>query len=298
MSDQAGLDSTGDSSVSTLSGSVARDVANALSNRTRRLSAPLVEPDGPAGSFNSTGLTQSASESASEAAVTKLPDLTPASTVSPSDPLASSPVELSRPSFAPAATSSTTETAPARARTDDVQSAASTGLLDSPSLADPVATPAPSSGHLGSVTSLALSPTAVAPAPKKPARRRAPRQTRKARLRISRVDPWSVMKTALLFGVAGWIIFVVATWVVFTVLDMTGIYTAINDTVSQVFASPTAGQQFDIKSYVNTTRATALAALIGAVDVILLTALATIFAFLYNLSANVMGGVEVTLAED
>ncbi|MDR0849631.1 MAG: DUF3566 domain-containing protein [Propionibacteriaceae bacterium] len=151
-----------------------------------------------------------------------------------------------------------------------------------------------SSGHLGSVT-------AVTVTPKKPAAKRSPRlphQTRKARLRISRVDPWSVMKTALLFGVAGWIIIVVATFVIMTVLDETGLYAAINSTVAQVFAQPGAVDQFDIKDYVNTTRVTALAAAVGGVSVILLTALATVFAFLYNLSANVMGGIEVTLAED
>ena len=125
-----------------------------------------------------------------------------------------------------------------------------------------------------------------------------PRQTRRARLRIARIDPWSVMKTALLFGVAGWIILIVATWAIFTVLAMTGLYDAINSTVAQVFAAPGAVNSFQVQDYVNTTRATALAALVGAVDVIILTALATIFAFLYNLSATVMGGLEVTMAED
>ncbi|MDR0284130.1 MAG: DUF3566 domain-containing protein [Propionibacteriaceae bacterium] len=143
------------------------------------------------------------------------------------------------------------------------------------------------------------------PRPPKPAVERAPREpkprstgpARRARLRISRVDPWSVMKTSLLFGVAAWIISIVAVWVVFTVLDTTGLYNSINDVVSQIFASD--GQAtFNIKDYINTTRATALAALVGAVNVVIVTALATTFAFLYNLSALVMGGIEVTMAED
>jgi len=131
---------------------------------------------------------------------------------------------------------------------------------------------------------------------KKPPRPKT-RHSRRARLRISRIDPWSVMKTALLFSIAGWIIFIVATWVVFTVLDQTGLYGAINDTVAQIFATDNS-DTFNIQNYVNTTRATAVAALVGAVNVVILTALATIFAFLYNLSAVVMGGIEVTMAED
>jgi len=85
---------------------------------------------------------------------------------------------------------------------------------------------------------------------------------------------------------------------VFTVLDATGLYDAINSTVAQVFATGDSTSTFNIKNYINTTRATAVAALVGAVDVVILTALATIFAFLYNLSATVMGGLEVTMAED
>jgi len=146
-------------------------------------------------------------------------------------------------------------------------------------------------------------PVSVALIPPRPEAKKQPprpktRHSRRARLRISRVDPWSVMKTALLFSVAGWIIFIVATWVVFTVLDQTGLYGAINDTVAQIFASPGAASTFNIQDYVNTTRATAIAALVGAVNVVILTALATLFAFLYNLSAVVMGGIEVTMAED
>ena len=133
---------------------------------------------------------------------------------------------------------------------------------------------------------------------KAPARTRGARQARRARLRISRVDPWSVMKTALLLGVAMWIILIVSTWIIFTVLDKTGLYQAINDTVGLIFNAQGSDNPFNIKEYINTTRATALAALVGAVDVILITALATIFAFLYNLTANVMGGIEVTMAED
>ncbi len=124
------------------------------------------------------------------------------------------------------------------------------------------------------------------------------RRTRKARLRIARVDPWSVMKTALLFGIAGGIIFVVATYVVMSVIESTGVYQAINQVVGSMLTSPTDTTPFSIETYINTRRVTGLAALIGAVDVVIFTALATVFSFLYNLSATMLGGLEITLAED
>lgn len=125
-----------------------------------------------------------------------------------------------------------------------------------------------------------------------------PRRTRRARLRISRIDPWSVMKTSLLFGIAGGIIFVVATYVLMSVVEATGLFSAINSVVQSVLSSPTDTTQFDITTYVNTKRATGLAALVGAIDVVIFTALATVFSFLYNLSATMLGGLEITLAED
>jgi hypothetical protein len=134
------------------------------------------------------------------------------------------------------------------------------------------------------------------PSPSKPNSRL--RRTRRARLRISRIDPWSVMKTSLLFGIAGGIIFVVATYVLMSVVEATGLFTAVNSVVKDVLSSPTDTQAFDITTYINTKRATGLAALIGAIDVVIFTALATVFSFLYNLSATMLGGLEITLAED
>ncbi len=49
-----------------------------------------------------------------------------------------------------------------------------------------------------------------------------PRRTRKARLRLSRIDPWSVMKTAFLFSIAAGIVLVVAVYVIWTVIGSSG----------------------------------------------------------------------------
>ena len=59
-----------------------------------------------------------------------------------------------------------------------------------------------------------------APAPEKAARAKAPaeRRTRRARLRISRIDPWSVMKTSFLFSIAFGIMSWIAVYVVWSCL--------------------------------------------------------------------------------
>ena len=124
------------------------------------------------------------------------------------------------------------------------------------------------------------------------------RRTRKARLRLSRVDPWSVMKTALLFSIAAGIILVVATYGVWSVLNASGLFAAVDDMVKSVVSTPGDTTPFRIEEYVNTQKIIGVAALIAVVDVLIFTALATLGSFLYNLAATVLGGLEVTLAED
>lgn len=124
------------------------------------------------------------------------------------------------------------------------------------------------------------------------------RRVRKARLRIAQVDPWSVFKTALLFAIAGGIIFWVATYVVWAIIGASGLFDAVNRIANELLATPGAQNPFRIEDYISTNKVLGLAALIGVVDVLLVTALATLFSFLYNLSASILGGLEVTLAED
>ncbi|WP_231384306.1 DUF3566 domain-containing protein [Cellulomonas sp. URHD0024] len=118
---------------------------------------------------------------------------------------------------------------------------------------------------------------------------------RRVRLAISRVDPWSVMKLSLLVSVAIGIMFVVAVIVVWLTLDKMHVFAQINDLVTQI-----TGQEstIDILQYVEFRRIVSGSMLIAVVDVFLLTALATIGAFLYNIVAALVGGVHVTMTDD
>ncbi|WP_341229971.1 DUF3566 domain-containing protein [Nocardioides salarius] len=124
-----------------------------------------------------------------------------------------------------------------------------------------------------------------------------PRGPRRARLRLTRIDPWSVMKTAFLLSVAFGIVTVVSVLMVWTVLDGAGVWESINRTVTDVVGQESASD-FDVENYIGTSRVIGFTMLIAAVDVVLLTAIATLGAFLYNMAAALLGGVEVTLAED
>ncbi|WP_203337624.1 DUF3566 domain-containing protein [Nocardioides limicola] len=124
-----------------------------------------------------------------------------------------------------------------------------------------------------------------------------PRKQRRARLRLTRIDPWSVMKTAFLLSVAFAVVTVVSVFIVWSVLGAAGVWDSINAAVQDVIGGDE-GANFDIESYVGMTRVLGFTMLVSVVDVILLTAIATLSAFLYNMAAALLGGIEVTLAED
>ena len=148
-------------------------------------------------------------------------------------------------------------------------------------------------------------PAAAVVAPKPPesaaaakARAGTARRTRKARLRLSRLDPWSVMKTSFLFSIAAGIMLVVAVYVIWTVLSTSGLFDSVNEIVASVVSTPGDTTPFRIEEYINTQKVMGVSALIACVDVVIFTALATLGSFLYNLAATMLGGLEITLAED
>ena len=123
-------------------------------------------------------------------------------------------------------------------------------------------------------------------------------QPRRARLRLTRVDPWSVMKTAFLLSVAFGVVTFVAIFMVWSVLGAAGVWDSINSAVGSIVEGDGNSSGFDVTDYVGMSRVLGFTLVVSVLDVVLLTAIATLSAFLYNLAAALLGGIEVTLAED
>jgi Transmembrane domain of unknown function (DUF3566) len=120
-----------------------------------------------------------------------------------------------------------------------------------------------------------------------------PGRTRRARLRLVRVDPWSVMKTAFLLSIAFGIMCVVAVFIIWSVLTAANVFGSINESMASLL-----NDNFAIEDYIGMDRVLSFTMLVAVLNVVLLTAIATLGAFLYNLAASLLGGLEVTLAED
>lgn len=130
--------------------------------------------------------------------------------------------------------------------------------------------------------------TTDAPAPQ--------RRARHAHLFVTHLDAWSVMKNAFMMAIAIGIIMMVAVTIIWSMLSVSGTLDALSRTLSDILGSgPTS---VDVKSALSFSRLVGITAMLAGLEVVLVTALTTLFAYLYNLSVGITGGLQVTLTDD
>jgi Transmembrane domain of unknown function (DUF3566) len=119
---------------------------------------------------------------------------------------------------------------------------------------------------------------------------------RRAQLSITRVEPWSVMKFSFMISLVGWVVLFVAVAALYYSLSKIGVFTSIEKSVTDVTSSKgSAGVK--ASNWFSASRVLGYTMLVGAVNVVLITALATVGSVIYNLVTHVAGGIEVTLKE-
>jgi hypothetical protein len=122
------------------------------------------------------------------------------------------------------------------------------------------------------------------------------RNRRQAHLTLARVEPWSVMKFSFVVSVVAFIILFVAIAVLYFALSALGVFTSLQHTVSSITSSQgSAGT--NISSWFSASRILGYTGMLGALNIVLITAISTIGAVIYNLIAHTIGGIEVTLRE-
>ena len=148
------------------------------------------------------------------------------------------------------------------------------------------------------------------PKPKKPARQprikaetrpslngaAAAAPARRAHLAVIRLEPWSVMKFSFMVSLVGWVVLFVLVAALWWVLSKIGVFHSIEGSVSNLTSGKdSAGVQ--ASNWFSASRVLGYTMLVGAINVILITALATIGSVVYNLVTHLAGGIEVTLKE-
>ena len=113
------------------------------------------------------------------------------------------------------------------------------------------------------------------------------------RMFLVHLDPWSVLKLALVLAVVLFFIWLVAVGVLYGALDGMGVWDRLNGT----YADLVSGEAPTGSPLISAGRVFGLAAVVGAINSLLFAVAVTIGAFVYNVSADLVGGVEVTLSE-
>ena len=114
----------------------------------------------------------------------------------------------------------------------------------------------------------------------------------RASMQIRRIDPWSTLKVSLLLSVALFFVWMIAVAFLYLVLGGMGVWAKLNSNVGDLLNNTSSSGEL-----VSSGTIFGGAVLIGLVNIVLLTAMATIAAFVYNLTTDLIGGVEVTLAD-
>jgi hypothetical protein len=105
------------------------------------------------------------------------------------------------------------------------------------------------------------------------------------------------MKFSFLMSLIGWVILFVAVAILYFVLQKLGVFHSIEHTFSLVTGTKSNPTGTNLNNWFRASRVLGYTMLVGAINVVLITALATIGAVLYNLVTMLAGGVEVTLKE-
>jgi hypothetical protein len=122
------------------------------------------------------------------------------------------------------------------------------------------------------------------------------RTARQAHLTIARVEPWSVMKFSFVVSLVAFVILFVAVMVLYSVLSGLGVFDSLQRVVTSVTSSQNSAG-VNAKAWFSESKVLGYTALLGSLNIVLITAMSTIGSVVYNLTSRLVGGVEVTLRE-
>ena len=168
--------------------------------------------------------------------------------------------------------------------TQDTQEVAA--RVTSTGSAEPVVAASPRRASASAPASTPVSHTASSP------QKHSVPRARRMNLSVTRLDPWSVTKMAFMLSVAGAIIQLVAVTLIWLILDAVGLFQTVSSLVMKLSSS------FNFTEVFTLPRVLGAVTILSVFEIVIICVLAAIFAFLYNVSSRLIGGVHVTLGDD
>lgn len=117
---------------------------------------------------------------------------------------------------------------------------------------------------------------------------------RRVKLTLSRINPLSAMKIGFLVAVALSIVMLVASIVLWLVLDMLHVFSSMQGFLQALSATALV----NLVDALTFSRAIALVAIFGVLQIIILTVLSWLAAVIYNLIARMVGGLHIVMTDE
>jgi hypothetical protein len=123
-----------------------------------------------------------------------------------------------------------------------------------------------------------------------------PKEARKQiRLKLRVIDVWSATKVGFFVAIAAGIAIVVGAWLIWSVLANSGVFSAVGGLLSSVIGEANAFNLEDEFSFDN-VMSTALT--LALLNLVITTALAAIYALIFNLISKLVGGISLTFTNN
>lgn len=119
------------------------------------------------------------------------------------------------------------------------------------------------------------------------------RGPRRIRLTLARLDPFSVMKLSFLLSIGIGIATVVAVALLWNIVDSIGLW----DQMNALGKDLTGGSELPIMEFFTFSKMISYATIVAVANIVIITALGTLFAFLYNIVAGLLGGLKMTFTD-
>ncbi|MFC9874513.1 DUF3566 domain-containing protein [Nocardia salmonicida] len=114
----------------------------------------------------------------------------------------------------------------------------------------------------------------------------------RATVQIRRIDPWSTLKITLVISVALFFVWMLAVGLLYIVLAGMGVWDNLDNSLGEML-----NPEGNSSSLIDAGTVFGYAGVIGLINVVLFTALATVGVFIYNQCCDLVGGIQVTLAD-
>ncbi|MDC0911872.1 DUF3566 domain-containing protein [Aquiluna sp.] len=123
-----------------------------------------------------------------------------------------------------------------------------------------------------------------------------PKEARKQiRLKLRVIDVWSATKVGFFVAIAAGIAIVVGAWLIWSVLANSGVFSAVGGLLSSVLGEANA---FNLEDEFSFDNVMSTAVTLALLNLVITTALAAIYALVFNLISKLVGGISLTFTNN